>query len=84
MLPIVTAQQIREVMPGYIEGTKQAQRLAPLEPMFFPLQVRCGIADFILNSKEGTLEDRVYGLVAAMPLDVDEAEKQSARFNAAR
>jgi len=75
MLPTVTTQQIREAMPRYITGTKQAPRVAPLEPLPFPLLVRCGLADYILNGKEGTLEDRAYSLVAGMPIDIEDEKK---------
>lgn len=77
MLPTVTVKELRDAMPTFIAGTKQAQREAPLEPLPLALKVRCGLADFILNSKEGTLEDRVYRLVAGMPIDIEE-EKKSA------
>ena len=40
------------------------------ERLSFELRFRCAIADYILNSKQKTLEDRVYDLVAGMSLDV--------------
>ena len=58
-------------MPTFIAGTKQAQRIAPLEPLPLELKIRCALADYILNGQEGTLEDRVYGLIAGMPIDPD-------------
>ena len=76
MLPTVTANELKDAMPQFIEGKQQAQRSAPFEPLPFPLLVRCGLADYILNSKEGTLEDRVYGLVAGMPIDIEEEKKR--------
>ena len=77
MLPTVTFQQLKDAMPRYVEGTIQAQRIDPLEPMPLALRVRCGMADFILNGKEGTLEDRVYRLIAGMPIDIDEENKSA-------
>jgi hypothetical protein len=79
MLPTVTVQQLREAMPKY-QATAHAQAQLPhgTGPLSLELRIRCALADYILNSKEGTLADRVYGLVAGMPIDVDEAQKQSA------
>jgi len=34
------------------------------------LKIRCAIADYILNSEEGSLEERVLEFVATVPLDV--------------
>ena len=79
MLPTVTVQQLKQAMPRYqATAYAQVQLRQGLEPLSLELRIRCALADYILNSKEGTLEDRVYGLVAGIPIDVDETERQSA------
>jgi hypothetical protein len=77
MLATVTPHQIRDAMPRFQASTHQYQPSEDAEPLPFALRVRCALADYVLHSKEGTLEDRVYGLVAGMPIDVED-EKKSA------
>ena len=75
MLPTVTPHQIRDAMPHF-QATLHQQ--VGVEPLPLALRVRCALADFVLNGKEGTLEDRLYGLVAGMPIDIEEEERKSA------
>ena len=70
MLPTVTVQQLKEAMPKFNALVGRLVHLSPEQLPSRELRIRCAIADFILNSQEGTLEDRVYGLVSGMPLDV--------------
>ena len=39
------------------------------------LKIRCAIADYILNSREGSLEERLLEFVAAVPLDVSQPSR---------
>ena len=75
MLPTVTAQQIKDAMPQFQAGLHQHQPPADVERLSLELRVRCALADYILNGKEGTLEDRVYGLVAEMPMDIERKKR---------
>ena len=71
MLPIVTAQQLKDAMPMFLSTAHKQVALPPdAERLSLELRFRCAIADYILNSKQKTLEDRVYDLVAGMSLDV--------------
>ena len=56
-------------MPLFLSD--QTQALPPT------LSVRCGIVNFVLHGEEGTIEDRIYQLVAEMPIEIGE-EKQVA------
>jgi hypothetical protein len=75
MLPTVTPTQIKEAMPRFQASIHQHQPSAAIEPLPLALRVRCALADFVLNGKEGTIEDRVYGLLAGMPIDVEDEKK---------
>jgi len=77
MLPTVTVQQLKDAMPQFREEAVQKQVRAEIPELPLALRVRCGLADYILNGEEGTLEDRVYSLVAEMLIDIEE-EKKSA------
>lgn len=77
MLNPVTPSQIRDAMPKFQASADQHHSSEGAEPLAFALRVKCALGDYVLHRKEGTLEDRVYGLVAAMPIDVGN-EKKSA------
>jgi len=62
MLPTVTVRQLKEAMPRYqAKAYVQVQLPQGIEPLSLELRIRCALADYIVNSKKGTLEDRVYG-----------------------
>ena len=77
LLPTVTPQQIRDAMPRFQAGLHLHSAPSDAERLPIELRVRCALANHLLNSTEGTLEDGVYGLVAVMQIDVDEMEKRS-------
>jgi len=57
-----------ELQQAFTEFVKQ-----PDVPSALPsesLKIRCAIADYILNSREGSLEERLLEFVATVPLDV--------------
>jgi len=69
MFPPVSARKLRDAMPIFLSD--QAQALPAT------LSMRCGIVNYLLNGEEGTLEDRIYELVAEMPIEIGE-DKQVA------
>ena len=59
----------RELQRAFTEFAKQADVPSAL-PSSESLKIRCAIADYILNSREGSLEERLLEFVATVPLDV--------------
>jgi len=76
MLPTVTAKELKDAMPQFREEAVQKQVREEIPKLPFALRVRCGLVDYILNGEEGTLEDRVYSLVAEMLIDIEEDEEK--------
>jgi len=62
----ISARELQEAFTKFVRE--------PGIPFSFPssesLKIRCAIADYILNSREGSLEDRLLEFVAAVPLDI--------------
>ena len=62
----VTSEELKASLPAFRQNAKQSTSSTPLP---LALKVRCGIVDYILSG--GTLsEERLYQLIAAMPLDI--------------
>ena len=59
----------RELQRAFTEFVKQSD-VPSAVPSSESLKIRCAIADYILNSQEGSLEERLLEFVAAVPLDV--------------
>jgi len=70
MLSPVSARQLREATPVFLNDRTQPYRR--------PLNVRCGIVNYLLHSEDGTIEDRIYELVSKMPIEIGREEKQVA------
>ena len=66
MISPIVARELKEAFPKFVKETDIPSSL----PSSDSLKIRCAIADYILNSKEGSLEDRLLEFVAAVPLDV--------------
>jgi hypothetical protein len=64
ILPIPT-KELHEAFPKFVREPDTSSL-----PCSDALKIRCAIADYILNSKEGSLEDRLLEFVATVPLDV--------------
>jgi hypothetical protein len=65
MLPPISTRELQEAFDRFVHEPDPYSLPSPE-----PLKIRCAIVDYVLNSKEGSLEDRVLELVAAVPLDV--------------
>lgn len=65
----VTPEDLKAAMPLFKAESTQKQRSVPTMKLSLALKVRCGIVDYILNG-DGLTEDRLYQLIAEMPLDV--------------
>jgi hypothetical protein len=58
-----------ELQRAFTEFVKEPD-VPSLLPSSESLKIRCAIADYILNSREGSLEERLLEFVATVPLDV--------------
>ena len=59
----------RELQRAFTEFVKQSD-VPSAVPSSESLKIRCAIADYILNSREGSLEERLLEFVATVPLDM--------------
>lgn len=66
MIPPIPTKELQEAFPKFVREPDVPSSLASSDSV----RIRCAIADYILNSKEGSLEDRLLEFVANVPLDV--------------
>jgi len=66
MIPPIPSRDLQEAYSKFVTEPDIPSSLASA----YSLRIRCAIADYILNSKEGSLEDRLLEFVASVPLDV--------------
>jgi hypothetical protein len=74
LVPTVSPQQMKEAMPKFTARAGRQVALPPEHQLPKEIRIRCAIADFILNAKEGTLENRLYSFVAGMPIEIEEKD----------
>lgn len=65
MIPPISTRELQEAFERFVREPDPYSLPSPE-----PVKIRCAIVDYVLNSKEGSLEDRVPELVAAVPFDV--------------
>jgi len=66
LIPPIPTGELQKAFTKFVRDPDTPSRLSSSDS----LKIRCAIADYILNGKEGSLEDRVIEFVAAVPLDV--------------
>jgi hypothetical protein len=65
MIPPIPTKDLHEAFAKFVREPD-----IPFSLASDSLKIRCAIADHILNSEEGSLEERVLEFVATVPLDV--------------
>jgi hypothetical protein len=65
MIPPIPTHQLHDAFNKFV-----TEREIPSSLSSDALKIRCAIADFILNSEEGSLEERLLEFVSEVPLDV--------------
>ena len=65
----VTPEELREALPRFRKEAVQKQVAQEPPPLPDSLRLRCGLVDYILSGN-GSSEDRLFEVLAKLPLDV--------------